>query len=510
MKWLDKLMGRIRKRNTVVASTSGIGTANMPVHVAIRGTGVPPPPPPPPDNVSSSTLCMMRLGGEIGAALTNVHKYATIIGGTNHVNLLSTVKSRTGLSDYNPAAKVLLWNDVFVLSNNTEVPTTLNNITSVNRADAVAKEHYNGVPTDQPNPVDGSVSPIVAGPSGSDPWVLRDASGNFVPYAGYPNEFWSVPHNKNYQAYALTKLIAKLKTLDATYDYDGVQCDNIFPSYYTTYPTTRAAYKDSLGNSVPAALFTSDANYNLALLNLLDGTLKKLRDGTSGDPVLPPLYISSNSQQPDEKGPTYTQTIAWYNKLKLRHSCVMCEYVMQHAGGAVGVVGEMVYNGLGGITKDYDNRLGMHDAANTAGVDTLLGAHFDILSRNGSQIGSWTNQQKIDNLAWMAMYLRCAFLLNWNGTSRGGSLIHTTFLFELWDDKWTAEIGIPTTPKQQVSTDCWQRPYTQGVVCVNPRAYGSASATFALAGSYIHADTGAVVSSLTLPPVTAMLLRKAP
>ena len=72
-----------------------------------------------------------------------------------------------------------------------------------------------------------------------------------------------------------------------------------------------------------------------------------------------------------------------------------------------------------------------------------------------------------------------------------------------WSAEWAAGIGQPAGGRYQVGAG-WRRDFTGGTVLVNPSP--SATQTFALGGSYLTPG-GSSVTSATLPPVTALLLR---
>jgi hypothetical protein len=74
---------------------------------------------------------------------------------------------------------------------------------------------------------------------------------------------------------------------------------------------------------------------------------------------------------------------------------------------------------------------------------------------------------------------------------------------DVWHQAWTTDIGKPAGLKQRVGTG-WMRPYTGGIALVNPSP--SKSQTFRLRGSFLDAS-GAPVTSLTLAPTTAAILR---
>jgi hypothetical protein len=94
---------------------------------------------------------------------------------------------------------------------------------------------------------------------------------------------------------------------------------------------------------------------------------------------------------------------------------------------------------------------------------------------------------------------RASFLLGWNGGLAGYGAGN-------WHPEWTIEIGTPSGPRYPVGT-AWRREYTGGTVLAN--ISDRATQTVALGGSYLHPD-GSSVGSVTLPPLTGLVLRGAP
>jgi hypothetical protein len=92
---------------------------------------------------------------------------------------------------------------------------------------------------------------------------------------------------------------------------------------------------------------------------------------------------------------------------------------------------------------------------------------------------------------------RASFLLGWNGRAAG-------FGAGNWHPEWTVDIGTPAGPRYQVGT-AWRREYTGGTAIANPSE--QQAQTVALGATYLHPD-GSPVSSVTLPPVSGIVLRR--
>jgi hypothetical protein len=70
---------------------------------------------------------------------------------------------------------------------------------------------------------------------------------------------------------------------------------------------------------------------------------------------------------------------------------------------------------------------------------------------------------------------------------------------------WGENLGLPTDPARVAVGVGWMRHYSAGVAIVNPTP--SSSQAFSLGGTYKTPD-GASVSSVTLSPVSGMILTR--
>ena len=100
-------------------------------------------------------------------------------------------------------------------------------------------------------------------------------------------------------------------------------------------------------------------------------------------------------------------------------------------------------------------------------------------------------------------YGRASFYLVWNGKG-GGFLWQTTDGSDPWHPGWTTDIGTPLAARYTVGVGL-RRDYTAGTALVNPNPFSSQ--TFNLGASYIT-PSGSTVTTVTLSPITAMVLHK--
>ncbi len=102
-------------------------------------------------------------------------------------------------------------------------------------------------------------------------------------------------------------------------------------------------------------------------------------------------------------------------------------------------------------------------------------------------------------------YGRASFLLDWNG--RGGAFVYqpTSQTSDPWNGAWTLDVGRPLAAKQRVGV-AWLRRYSRGVALVDPDP--ARAQRVDLGGRYL-APGGGVVSEVTLPPATGLVLPRA-
>jgi hypothetical protein len=128
-------------------------------------------------------------------------------------------------------------------------------------------------------------------------------------------------------------------------------------------------------------------------------------------------------------------------------------------------------------------------------VDVAQGLGVDFLGQQGA----------VSTNAALLRYGRASFLLKWNGVG-GAYLFSPTDMADPFAAEWTMDLGGPLAPMQAVGV-AWRRDFSRGAVVVNPS--GTQSQAVDLGGTFYQAD-GTALSSATLPPVSALLLRKEP
>ena len=100
-------------------------------------------------------------------------------------------------------------------------------------------------------------------------------------------------------------------------------------------------------------------------------------------------------------------------------------------------------------------------------------------------------------------YGRASFLLVWNGKG-GGFLWQCNDGTDPWNPAWTTDIGTPLAARYTVGVGL-RRDYTTGTALVNPNPFSAQ--TYNLGASYIT-PSGSTLTTVTLQPITAMVLKK--
>ena len=100
-------------------------------------------------------------------------------------------------------------------------------------------------------------------------------------------------------------------------------------------------------------------------------------------------------------------------------------------------------------------------------------------------------------------YGKASFLLVWDG-SGGGYVYEPQNAADPWNPAWTASIGKPSGKRRRVGVG-WRRRYTRGLVLINPDP--SREQRVRLDGRFAGVG-GPVSGSVTLQPVSALILRK--
>jgi hypothetical protein len=136
-------------------------------------------------------------------------------------------------------------------------------------------------------------------------------------------------------------------------------------------------------------------------------------------------------------------------------------------------------------TGHWAGWLRLADAAQRAGAD-----FFPLQHGSPADVATMT-------------YGKASFLLMWNG-SGGGYVFEPQVRADPWNPAWTTAVGKPKGGRYRVGVG-WRRNFTGGTALVNPNP--AKAQTFRLGGTYLEPD-GSPVTSVTLSPVTGLILRR--
>jgi hypothetical protein len=289
----------------------------------------------------------------------------------------------------------------------------------------------------------------------NDPWILRDAAGNPVRNPGFSYFRLGNVGSASYRQQWLAN-VANTKRLG----WDGVDIDDVL------------AQVSGWSKGVYPKLYPSDAAWESAMAGFMAYVGPQLK--ARGSYVLASAYKYGRADG--------ASTVEWWKTVGLYVSGLMREYWIQNPNN---------------LTQLYDtnpccwtgNWLGwlrLADAAKSVGADFF-----------GELTGYSTDTR-------VMMYGKASFLLVWDGAG-GGFIFHTKDGSDPWNPAWTTDIGTPLAPRYQVGVG-WRRDYSAGTALVNPNAFSAQ--TFNLGASYLT-PSGATVSSVTLRPATARVLRSA-
>jgi Hypothetical glycosyl hydrolase family 15 len=287
-----------------------------------------------------------------------------------------------------------------------------------------------------------------------DRWILVGPSGQSLINPHYPHHHLADVGSASYQrAWAAHAVHAVAKG-----GFDGVMIDSILGSV-----------SGWTGGSYPTA-YPTDAAWGLAMKRFIRmvGPVLKAR----GLYVLASAFRRGSNDGSDDVG--------WWKTVAPSVSGLMAEYWEQSPID------------LKPFDSDPCCWTGHWNAwLRLAAAAQRSGAEFFPL-----QHGSSTDTRTMT-------YGKASFLLVWNG--RGGAYIFDPRnRADPWNPAWTIFIGKPTGRRHRVGVG-WRRNFTRGTVLVNP--HPAAPQTFPLGRVYVSPD-GQRLTSVTLSPVSAMILRK--
>jgi hypothetical protein len=287
-------------------------------------------------------------------------------------------------------------------------------------------------------------------------WLLTGSSGALLSNQGTAGNYVGDVGSSGYQQAWITNVLAYLA---AHPGIDGVFIDDVL---YDLKPLA----------GVEAAKYPTQQQWAAAMLSFVVAVGNALHAHGYYLAVNASGYIPG-----DGNSDTGTNAVAWWQQLGPYVNGLMNEYYQETSEGS-----DTLRSTGGSWTQNWDGWQRLVATAQSMG-DDFFGVMYGATG----------------NTAAMA-YGKASFLLDWNGGA-GAFIYANNDSSDPGNAAWTTDIGQPMSTKQHVGSG-WLRRYSGGVALVNP---GTSKQKFQLGGSYVT-PSGATVSSVTLPPVTAMIL----
>lgn len=289
-------------------------------------------------------------------------------------------------------------------------------------------------------------------------WLLKDAAGNYIHNAGYPDNYIADIGSAAYQQ----RWAANVATYLASIGADGVYIDdilgdpalltnNIWPAKYPNH----TAWNDAMASFVAyVGPYMKSHGYYVAI------NAKNFIPGDAG----------SNDGSND---------VLWWQRLAPNVNGLLSEYWQQNPNSLTQTFSDCACSWTGWWSKWQR----LMTTAQAGGAD-----FFSLVYSSGSDMRT-------------AQYEKASFLMDWNGKG-GGMIWNPLDTADPWTPDWTSDLGSPSGARFAVGVG-WRRDFSGGTALINPSA--SSSQTFALGGTYLRSD-GTQVTSVTLSPLTATVL----
>ena len=294
-------------------------------------------------------------------------------------------------------------------------------------------------------------------------WLLKDADGRYVLYGhGYSNLYLADVGNSSYQRRFVSEMNADIRVHRGV---DGVFIDNVAGNLITSSDKYR-----------------EHGSYRLAMLDFIKAVGPALRARHR--------YVAVNAGMNDAGARAFagepndgTQYIWWYRQIAPYVNGISTEHWQQYGDGpgsvrTTGTAWTQAWEGWERLPS----------------VVAAMGKDFYAITR-----GALTDTAK-------AAYLKASFLLAWK-PGRGAFFYTDDYAGK--GDPWrlmaSPDLRRPLGPRRRIGVG-FQRPFTNGIAVVNPSP--STSQTFNFHRNYLAPD-GTTTRSLTLGPVSALILRRA-
>jgi hypothetical protein len=294
-------------------------------------------------------------------------------------------------------------------------------------------------------------------------WVLRSPAGEEMASAHYRGMRLADVGNRQYQRRWLQNVS---HFLNAHRSIRGVFIDNVV-----------ASLSIWSGGQRPAK-YPSDAIWEEAMARFSDYVGPALK--AKG------FYVATNALKylpGDSRSDTGQLNAEWWERIAPSVSGFFCEYWQQNPNNT---------------TEAY------YDDPKRSWMGSWAGWERLVATAQSHQRDFFGMQYADSKNLQLLRYGRASFLLAWNG--RGGAyVVKARDTLDPWKHDWALEIGRPRGRRWRVGLG-WRRDYTRGTVIVNPNP--STPQNFSL-GSRYRTPEGSIVSSVTLAPISALILERA-
>lgn len=287
-----------------------------------------------------------------------------------------------------------------------------------------------------------------------DRWILRSTSGDSLVAPHYPHNHLANVGSASYQR----TWVRRVRAAAAAGRFDGVMIDGI-----------TARVSDWTSGPYPTA-YRSDKAWERAMRRFVRFVGPALKRGG--------LYVLANTYKGGSNDGS--ADAAWWKAVAPSVSGLMAEYWEQSS-----IDLRPFDTNPCCWTGQWNGWLKLAAAAQRSGAD-----FFPLQYGPSADVRTMT-------------YGKASFLLVWNGRG-GGYIFSPEDPADPWNRAWTTPVGKPVGPRRRVGVG-WRRNFTRGVALVNPDP--SRPQSFSLGGRYVD-PSGAAPRSVTLQPVSAVILRK--
>lgn len=261
----------------------------------------------------------------------------------------------------------------------------------------------------------------------SNGWLLKDAAGNYIHNAGYPDNYIADIGSAAYQQRWATNVATYLASIGA----DGVYIDDVLSNISTWS-----------GCACFPAKYPSQTAWQNAMVSFMAYIGPALK--AKGFYVLASAHAFIPGNLASNDG---TLETAWWRQLAPYVSGLSTEYWTLNPANP-----SQIRSTGGQWYQQWDEWQKLVSVAQGAGID-FFGLTYGTASTPN-----------------IMRYAKGSFLLDWNGGG-GAVMFEPTDGSDPWNLNWTTDVGFPSAAKVNIAPGVWQRQYSGGTVVVNSNGY---------------------------------------